>query len=244
MNKKLLSVLVLSFTILFLSACTIVRGSGDVITVQREVNGFDRVALSGVGTMFISVGEKESLLIEAEDNLLPYIETKVQGSILEIGLKYEHWNTAIQPTKPINYFLTVTNLEALDLSGAGRIEIEEINTTQLRIHTSGAGDIEIEKLNAQSLTMVVSGAGSCRIHDGKVDSQHLQISGAGGYRASDLESHRTDIDISGMGGAKIWVSDTLHVAISGAGNVGFYGYPTVSQSISGAGRIQSLGDKY
>jgi hypothetical protein len=220
-----------------------VRGSGEVITVEREVSDFDRVSLSGVGTLYISVGEEETLKIEAEDNLLPYIETFVQGQTLTIGFKDHGLRAAFQPTEPIRYYLTVKNLAGLSLSGAGNIEVDEIATSELRIHTSGAGNIEIDKLTAKVLDMDVSGAGNCHIYKGQVADQTLRISGAGGYQAPDLHSQTARIDISGLGGARVWVEEDLDIEISGAGTVTYFGSPSISQDVSGAGSIRSLGVK-
>lgn len=233
----------LSMLLLSLSACNIVRGSGEIVTVDRDVSNFDMVSLSGVGTLYITVGDDESLKIAAEDNLLPYIETRVVGSTLNIGFGDQGLNSVFQPTRSILYYLTVTELESLDLSGAGNIEIEEISTTQMNISTSGAGSIKIEKLIANGLTMDVSGAGNCDIFDGHVDDLKLNISGTGKYEAPDLQSQTASIDISGMGRAKVWVEDSMMVDISGAGNVNYFGQPSVSQNVSGAGFIQSLGVK-
>jgi hypothetical protein len=242
MKTKILFLLLCILT-LSLSACQIVRGSGEVITVQREVSDFDRVALNGVGTLYISVGEEESLKVEAEDNLLPYIETLVHGQTLSIGFRDQGLRTAFQPTEPIHYYLTVKDLAALELSGAGNIEVDEIATSELHIKTSGAGNIEIEKLTAKVLNMDVSGAGNCHIYEGQVADQNLRISGAGGYRASDLQSQSARIDISGLGGARVWVEEDLRVEISGAGSVTYFGSPILSQDVSGAGNIRSLGVK-
>lgn len=243
MKSKLAFLLVLCILALSLSACKIVRGSGEVITVEREVSDFDRVALSGIGTLYISAGEEETLRIEAEDNLLPYIETLVRGKTLSIGFKDHGLRAAFQPTKPIRYYLTVKDLAALDLSGAGNIEVDEIDTSEFQINTSGAGNIEIEKLTAKVLDMNVSGAGSCHIHEGQVADQNLRISGAGGYQAPDLHSKTAEIDISGLGGARVWVEENLRVEISGAGSVSYFGSPNLSEDVSGAGNIRSLGFK-
>ena len=40
------------------------------------VSSFDQVSLNGQGDLIITQGEQESLQIEAEDNLIPVIETE------------------------------------------------------------------------------------------------------------------------------------------------------------------------
>jgi hypothetical protein len=56
-----------------------VRGSGNVVEETREVSGVSGVELATLGTLHVEIGESESLRIEAEDNLLEYIETDVRN---------------------------------------------------------------------------------------------------------------------------------------------------------------------
>src|SRR5262249_24541080 len=53
----------------------VVRGSGNVKSESRDVRDFDRVGVSGVGTLTITQGSTESLTIQAEDNLLPLLRS-------------------------------------------------------------------------------------------------------------------------------------------------------------------------
>ena len=69
------SVMALSILACQVGGLTGVRGSGSIIEEGREVGDFTGVALAGVGDLTIEVGERESLRIKAEDNLMPYLET-------------------------------------------------------------------------------------------------------------------------------------------------------------------------
>ena len=62
-----------------------VSGSGKVTEEEREVSGFTGVELATIGNLTIELGERESLHIEAEDNLMRYLETEVRGETLIIG---------------------------------------------------------------------------------------------------------------------------------------------------------------
>ncbi len=76
MNTKFLKVIgLLIIGNLLITACGLrtIQGSGDVITESRDVSGFDSVSLTGIGRVIITQGDKESLTIEADDNLLEYI---------------------------------------------------------------------------------------------------------------------------------------------------------------------------
>ncbi len=62
----------LSFS--FISCITIKvnspKGSGEVITKSFEVGDFDRLIFSGIGKIIIEQGEKTSLEVEAENNVI------------------------------------------------------------------------------------------------------------------------------------------------------------------------------
>jgi hypothetical protein len=244
MNTKLLKVVgLLAVGVLLLSACNITaaRGSGNVVTEERQVSGFDSVALSGVGEVIITQGDQESLTIETDDNLMRYIETEVRNGTLELGFAS---NTIPIPSRSIVFRVSVVNLTGLDSSGAGSFEIDGLDTDRLRVTLSGAGDIGIDSLNASDLEIQASGAGNIQAA-GAVATQEIDLSGLGNYNAPDLESRTASVRISGAGNAVVWVLDTLDVEISGAGNVEYYGSPTatVTEDLIGAGRVTRQGEK-
>ena len=240
--KKYLLITLAIITTLLLNACafSLTQGSGKVVTETRQVSGFDRVALSGIGNLTITQGEKESLKIEAEDNILPRIETLVQNHTLIIRYQNNDWQKNVVPSKPINFYLTAKNIIGLELSGAGSINSAKIDTDNLTISSSGAGSVKIDSLTAKSLTANLSGIGGCQIA-GKVNNQNLVISGTGSYNTPDLESQNASIVISGAGSSTVWSTIALTVIISGAGSVRYYGDPVVTKTISGIGSIISLG---
>ena len=59
-------------------------GSGKSASEARTVAGFHAVELACTGTLDITQGDKEELVVEAEDNILPLIETHVKpnGTLL------------------------------------------------------------------------------------------------------------------------------------------------------------------
>ena len=226
----------------------LVKGSGDIVVEDRKVSDFDKILVTGAGRLIITQGDSESISIETDDNLMEYIETKVEGNTLEIGFTEDalfssgRGQKALDPTDGFIFRITVISLEGISVSGAADIEVEKLKTNQLDISLSGAGQVSIDDLNADHLSVLVSGAGDVDLA-GIVETQVIRMSGFGRYQAFDLESQEADVTISGAGGANVWATESLDVSISGAGDVKYYGSPSVTPNISGVGRIQSQGDK-
>ena len=186
----------------------------NVTSEPRDVSGFDEVELTGVGDLSIQQAESESLMVEAEEDVIPKIRTEVKNNRLIIGPKP---NTSINTTEPINYELTVEDLSALEVSGSGDVEAEGISTDELAVTMGGTGDVEIS---------------------GEADRQEVDISGSGDYQAEELKSKEAKIDVGGSGSAVVNASEELEAGVSGSGSVEYVGDPAVEQNVSGAGEVR------
>ena len=60
-----------------------VSGSGRVATDKRDVKGFSSVDVSGIFQVEIVSGKDFSVEVQADDNILPLIQTNVDGDTLK-----------------------------------------------------------------------------------------------------------------------------------------------------------------
>ncbi len=216
-----------------------VHGSGKTASEERSVSGFERVALHTSGEMSIEQGEKESLTIEADDNVLPYIRSEVHGDELSIDFKD---NVSFIDASKIRYHLVVKDLSALVLSGSASVSCSQLKSEELKIIISGSGDVSLRKLEAKQLKSDISGSGKIDL-EGKTEEQTIELSGSGDYRAGDLESEKATVLVSGSGRVRVWARESLNASISGSGDVSYYGTPNIAQSVSGSGKLVGLGEK-
>ncbi len=216
-----------------------VRGSGNLVTEEREVSDFDRVELNGAGELIIEQGDSEALTVETDDNLMQYIRTEVRDGRLVLEIKP---SLNIMFMEKLIYRLTVKELREVQISGSGKVTMDRLETDELKIGTSGSGKFEFGDLQANSLSARTSGSGQFIIA-GKVEETNVDINGSGKFNCPDLESTNTDVSISGSGEVTTWTSGKLDVNISGSGSVRYYGNPQTNQSISGSGSVKKLGDK-
>ncbi|MFH1853074.1 MAG: head GIN domain-containing protein [Candidatus Neomarinimicrobiota bacterium] len=217
---------------------TIVLADNGVIREERQVSGFNKVSLGGSGTVYLTQGNTESLTVEAHADVLPYIETVVQGNTLSLGMKrgYHSWGS----TGPIRYHLTIKDVKRLSISGSGDISSDKIKSENLSLHISGSGDITLKEVNSDIISAQISGSGGCAL-GGSAVQQEIHISGSGEYKAPDLKCERVDVSISGSGDVKVWAEEELDVSISGSGDVGYFGRPAVYSHSSGSGHTSHLG---
>ncbi len=216
-----------------------VRGSGNLVSEERPVSGIERIALYGIGEVEVTLGDSESLVVEAEENLLEYLETDVDNGVLELRTRNL---INLQPRRDIRYLVTVQSVEGLEIFGSGNITLDRADSTAMRLLIAGSGDIKIGELRADSLDITIPGSGDIRL-SGEVGRQTINVAGSGKYHADDLLSQSAEIRVAGSGDMTLWVVEDLTVRILGSGDVRYYGEPSVSQTILGSGNIVSLGQK-
>jgi len=214
-------------------------GSGNVITENRTVSGFNRVHLEIPANLDIQQGPTESLTVSGEDNILPYLVTDVSGSELAISLKPF---TNIRTNRPIQLSLTVKNLEELDNTSSGKVTIHPITTGNFHLVLSSSGDADIEGIQADQITADLSSSGGILIQ-GTAKQLDLNVTSSGSFQAADLQVQDAKVSLSSSGEATVWVAENLNANISSSGNLSYYGNPTVSQNTSSSGRLIPKGEK-
>lgn len=235
-----------------------VGGSGTVIEEARTVSDISGVELALPGTLHITTGGSESFRIEADDNLMTYIQTDVRAGKLVIESRQ---GADLRSTHPINYYLTVTDLSSLVTSSDGNIEIGDLQSgsfsitisssgnvsisgldcKSLGVKISSSGNVKIAELKADSITVDISSSGNLDIQKGKVQTQDINISSSGEYRARDLESVSANANLTSSGDATIRVSDRLTGRLSSSGNINYIGSPDVNVNTSSSGRTVQIG---
>jgi hypothetical protein len=218
-----------------------------VIMETRVVRGCDEVSLCGHGELVVEQtddsGSDGTLVIEADEGLMPRITSDVRGRRLLLGLRmpWYEWIAAIfsmafLPGRTIRYRLKIGTVHELAIAGSGRILCAALRTDSCRLRITGSGTIMAEAMGAGRLEAHISGSGDIRCA-GEADSMRAEITGSGSVQAERLAGQSVQVGISGSGSASVHAMRSLDVRITGSGGVSYRGSPTVSSRITGSGRV-------
>jgi hypothetical protein len=212
-----------------------VHGDGNVKTEDRPVSHFKNVEVDGAAKVMIAQGDNSSVKIEADENLLRYMEVIQEGDKVVIR---ERKGFNLDPTSDIKVYVTTPVYNTIEAAGACDIigEGKITNPEDLEMGVSGAGDIKME-INAPRLVTRVSGSGSIYLKGETKDAEY-ELTGAGHAHCYDLKAENAKVDITGAGSAEVFASVKLVADVSGAGSVSYKGDATdVSQHVGGAGSV-------
>jgi hypothetical protein len=235
MKTNLISYAGIILLFFMVSSCTdefIIRGNGIPDSEARLVNGFSSVASEGNFIVHITSGIQHQVIIEAESNLMEYIETEVNSGHLRI---HTRGFTSLRNRLPIEVYVTTPALKGIVQSGSGRITTGYFEAEAFNCVVSGSGSIETS-VAASVVDAVISGSGHLQISGSSVRG-NLLVSGSGKLNAEDLLVRDCDAKISGSGDIWTDVSRYLRAVVTGSGYVFYTGRPQVETVVSGSGGI-------
>lgn len=238
--KRISFLLIASF--LLFSSCEWIgykriNGDGQLGTEIRSVSHADKISLSGSFNVEITQGNTTSVKIEADENLMPYIETEEEGGVLHIRSR-RHYNLSSEHA--ITVYVTTPKLEQAHIAGSGSVigKGKFSGGDKLSLKISGSGDISLA-VNTPEITASISGSGSMHL-SGETEKQTIRISGQGDYIAEELKSENAKVNIAGSGDIKLFADNTLDVSIAGSGTVLYKGGASVKQHVAGSGEIRKM----
>lgn len=211
------------------------RGSGTAATENRAAADFDGIAISGAMKLEVRQAAKEAVAVTADDNVLPLIETVVEGRTLKVRIKR---GESVQTRTPIKVAVDVVKLGSVASSGASDVQIEGLKTPLLKLSVAGSGDAALKSLQADALEVSIAGSGDLR-GDGSARQVKLSIAGSGDATLTDLVADDVSVSIAGSGDAKVTANKSLSATVAGSGDVQYRGNATtVRSSVMGSGSIR------
>ncbi len=211
--------------------------SGNKNIQRQERNLADFAAVSSLGSInvYISRGPV-ALVVEADENVLPYIETEVSGGKLKISTSRE---VNIR-NATMKVHISMPDLREANLAGSGSIRsTTALNSSgNFNAALTGSGNINLE-IQATDIMAKIAGSGNLHL-SGNAGELKLNLTGSGNYRGFDLRSKTAQIRIAGSGSAEVNSAEALDVQIGGSGGVRYKGSPKISTSITGSGRVSAF----
>lgn len=215
-----------------------VRGTGNLITQERTISGFEGVENYGSFDVILIPSSTASVKVEAEDNLQQYIETYVDNNKLQIRQR-DGYN--LRPRREMKITVSGPVFTTVITNGSGNIVGQGLlntNNGNVSLRVAGSGNIDVE-MNASRIDSEIAGSGNIKV---KGTSKEFEggVYGSGNIRAASLQSEDSKIEIAGSGNVEVYATNKLDVRVMGSGEVKHRGTAQVSASITGSGSVTKI----
>jgi hypothetical protein len=189
------------------------KGSGRMVTEQRDIGSFDRIESNIGADILVSIGATQSVSLTYDDNLIVYVTTKVRGGKLVIEA-----SRSFSSSRDCQFKIVVPRLEEVSVGGSGKIEVVGLDDDRFAVQIDGSADV---------------------IASGEVGELTIEVNGSGNVDTRDLVAGEATVEINGSGNVNVMARDYLTAAINGSGDIIYSGNPgQVVKSVEGSGRIR------
>jgi hypothetical protein len=238
MTKKIFYTIL--FALIMLYSCEqseIIYPEGEIKIEHIPTKAFTGISISSAFIVEVEMGFTDSVLLETQENILPYIQVYVSGGVLFIEPK-EFVNFGRGTT--LKAKIIVKELNYAQASGASIINISGLTESdRFEVALSGASQLTAN-IWANELYANTSGASELDL-EGNIESVYLESSGASKLISYEFYCNYFDANISGAGEAKLTINEELNITASGASIIRYKGNGTIKKvELSGGSEIIHL----
>ncbi|HWJ91846.1 MAG TPA: head GIN domain-containing protein [Flavisolibacter sp.] len=194
-----------------------IEGNGKSVTRDVPVSSFDALKASGVYELKLSQGSKETVKIEADENLQEYFTVRNDGNKLVIDME-KLKNKSLNNKSKMKVYVTFKRLKELELSTVGNVASDEpLAFDDLALKNRSVGNVDLN-MTVNKLEMKNSSVGNVKL-TGKAQDAVVKNSGVGSLQAGNFVVQTMNIENTGVGGAEVNAEKGLKVKDSFLGKV-------------------------
>lgn len=229
--KQILSVLT---AIILLASCQYTSGSGDIKSENRTVANFTGISVGSSFDVEVKIGPVTEVRVEADDNIIKYIETEVSGNTLKIRLEDNHSISNAH----LKVYITMPALTSVKTSGSASVIVQDVITSKekLSFKASSSSDIKAE-VDAPEVEVDASSSATINL-SGKTKTYYVEASSSSDIKSLDLLSENATAKASSSATIKLHASVSLDAKASSSADIIYRGAGAVNQSVSSSGSVR------
>jgi hypothetical protein len=212
------------------------RGSGNIITENRKLDGFDGVTAAGPVKVDIQMGATGSVIVETDDNIMPFVETNISNSILKIRLK------SIDNLRNSTVYVHIITPQIKNLTTSASAEIasnDEIKAAEKLILKASSGSSIDVKVDAPFINGEAS-SGSEINCKGRTKQATVSSSSGSTINFSDLQAETAKATVSSGANISLFASISIVASASSGGAINYKGGATsVQKNVSSGGSVNA-----
>jgi len=198
-----------------------IQGNGNVVTEDLNITeDFNEVSAGDGWEVFLEKGNSNSVVLEADENLIEAADIYVKDGKLKIYFEKGIGNATSKKV----YVTYSENLTEVSVnSGASLTTKEALTGDEIDLDASSGGTLRVE-VTVNDVETNVSSGGVARI-SGTANRVDASVSSGGVARISKLKSVSATADASSGGVMDVYASQDLRADASSGGVINYYGNP-------------------
>jgi hypothetical protein len=194
-------------------------GNGKIVSRKLKMAPFTALKVSGAFDVKVNIGDlaDNEVEVSADSNLQNMIKVESRDGRLNI-----YNDGAFRSSRTVVIRIRVSKLQTVESSGAGTLNLHDINSESLTLRCSGAVHVILHSGAVKRLDAVMSGTA-------ELDARAVNIAGI-------------IIELSGSSEALVCSDGHIDVQASGVSELKYTGKAKIKQKLSGAASVSASGN--
>jgi hypothetical protein len=212
-----------------------IAAAGSIVKEARSLGFFRSLKLSTDARVVVHQGERESVVVEAESNIAPLIDTYVEDGtlVVEDGKHFESSNAQV--------VITVRRIANIGTTGSVAVVAEGLHAHTLSLSMGGSSAISLKDATLGKLRAALGGS-SALVVTGTAEDLSAELGGSSTLQAAELMARSVSVSGGGSAQAAVWSTESLRISLSGSSGVSYFGDATgPAIATSGSATVKHLG---
>lgn len=199
---------------------------------NRNIESFHGIAVSSGIDLYLTQGNSEEVVVEADVDVIDAIMTEVNEGVLHIYMKKTfgfQWNRSSR------VHVTFDDLTSLAVSAGAYVAGQSpFKLDELKISVSAGADLRIDELFAESVWLDTSSGSDAQLSGRVVNFEASSSSGAD-ISCSELVAEHCKVSVSSGSDAEVHATQSLKASASSGGDIRYRGNPAHKDIVESSG---------
>lgn len=246
-----------AMTVVALAAATMAT-AGNVVTETYPIKSdYTAISVTNVIEVVLLDAPKNSIRVEADERLMPYLQIVVKDGILVLTFDNQRGEVERLRKRNLNLadtrvYVSARGVDTFTASGLSEFNADVVlSASSITINASGMSSIDFERVECKTFSLSISGktevdaqlqADKCDLSvsgmsevdlEGRTDRLSLRLSGMSEVSLDELHARTAKVSVSGMSSAEVYATESITGGVSGMSDLTTSGSANVNVSTSG-----------
>jgi putative autotransporter adhesin-like protein len=202
-------------------------------TQEQKTGEFSSVHVAAGIHAQVEVAGETSVRIDADDEVMPFVDVHVEGSELYVGFKR---HSSFHGEHTVKATIRTPQLKSVSGSGGSEVRATFSRGNDVEVQASGGSHLHVGGVDAARLRLSGSG-GSVLDVSGSADTLDLQLSGGSQLHGRDLSVKDVSVQASGGSQGDLRADGRIRGSLSGGSELHVRGHASSRVATSGGSEL-------
>lgn len=180
-------------------------GNGQRTTQEREAGDFDAILATQAVMVSVRYGEPVSITVEADENLLPMVETSIEGGRLHAGIRNDRW---VVGAHGVRVRVVTPKLARVEATSSALVQVEGGTQPDFYAKADSSSRVEVRGLQVERLTGIAE-SGAQLVLEGNAGTFDARSTASANLAAGELRAGRVHLEATSLSTGVVNAIDEL-----------------------------------